>query len=253
MEADAFDGFCAEAAGLVGIRWTIGLDEDGVQLDVAGRYFEASGHGIEELFQDARAVHADDTVVRASHADIGDVGGAVGKNVFVGSGDVGVRPDDCSDASIEVYAEGNLFACGFGVHVDEHERDVCWKYFEYGIGFFEGIVDGWEEDAALQIENGEFYAAIGSADVKTGTRIFFGEIVRAEKARFMGHEVHDFLAIPAVIAAGDDGDALLKQFFSDAGSDAETGSGVFAIGDDKIDGALLDEVGEAFTDDVAAG
>ena len=77
--------------------------------------------------------------------------------------------------------------------------------------------------------------------------------MRAEKARFMGHEVHDFLAIPAVIAAGDDGDALLKQFFRDTGSDAETRSGVFAIGDDQIDRALLDEVGQTFADDVAAG
>ena len=44
-----------------------------------------------------------------------------------------------------------------------------------------------------------------------------------------------------------------REFFGDAGSDAEARGGIFAVGDDQIDLALLDQVREAFTDDVAPG
>jgi hypothetical protein len=61
---------------------------------------------------------ADDGVVRAGHAYVGLVGGAVGEDALVGGGDVGVGAEDGRDAAVEIPAEGDIFRCGFGVDVE---------------------------------------------------------------------------------------------------------------------------------------
>ena len=62
-----------------------------------------------------------------------------------------------------------------------------------------------------------------------------------------------FLAIPAMVPAGEDVDAVLQEVVGDFGGDAEAGGGVFAIGDDQVDLALRDEIGETIANDLAAG
>ena len=56
-----------------------------------------------------------------------------------------------------------------------------------------------------------------------------------------------------MVAAGDDVDAVREQVVGDFGSDAEAGGGIFAVGDDEVDLAVRDEVGQAIADDLAAG
>ena len=58
--------------------------------------------------------------------------------------------------------------------------------------------------------------------------------------------------IPTVIAAGEDVDAVVEKFIGEARGDAETGGGIFAVGDDQIDFLLGDDVGEAVADDLAS-
>src|ERR1700756_2035521 len=72
------------AAGAPGL--VIALDYDGAEADVAGGGFEARGHAAEEALDYQLLLYADDAVVGAGHADVGDVGGALGQNVFIGGG-----------------------------------------------------------------------------------------------------------------------------------------------------------------------
>ena len=57
-------------------------------------------------------------------------------------------------------------------------------------------------------------------------------------------EVFDDLAlVPDVIAGGHDVDPEIEQLVRELRSDAEPGGGIFAVGNDQIDGILLDEFG----------
>src|SRR2546422_2236321 len=85
-ETDALDGAGAEASGGVARAMIVSFDEYGVHLHIARGYVEAGGHAVEKFADDALAVHADDAGVRSGHADIGDVGGALGQDAFIGGG-----------------------------------------------------------------------------------------------------------------------------------------------------------------------
>src|SRR3989442_13792321 len=93
-ETDALDGAGAEASGGVARAMIVSFDEYGVHLHIARGYVEAGGHAVEKFADDALAVHADDAGVRSGHADIGDVGGALGQDAFIGGGGGGVRAND---------------------------------------------------------------------------------------------------------------------------------------------------------------
>jgi hypothetical protein len=56
-----------------------------------------------------------------------------------------------------------------------------------------------------------------------------------------------------VIAAGDDFDPAGKKILGDARRDAETGGGVFAVGDAEVYFALRENVREPVVNDLAAG
>ncbi len=105
----------------------------------------------------------------------------------------------------------------------------------------------------MQIQDGVFGAALRRADIKPAARIAFRKIAGAQQARLVRHVVEDLLAVPAVVPPGQDVDAALQQSFRDARSNAKTGSGVFAVGDDQIDLAMLHKVGQAVVDDLASG
>ena len=96
-------------------------DEGGAHLGVALGGLELARHSGEEAVEDELALDADDGVVGAGHADVGLVGGAVVEDALVGGGDVGVGAEDGGDAAIEVPAEGDLFAGGLGVDVEEDD------------------------------------------------------------------------------------------------------------------------------------
>src|SRR5271157_4212136 len=97
------------------------VEQDGVHADVALGDREFRRHAVEKSLNDALLLHADDGIVRAGHADVGDVSGAPGEDALVGGGDVRVRADDHGYFAVEIPAHGLFFGRGFSVHVhDDH-------------------------------------------------------------------------------------------------------------------------------------
>src|SRR4030067_1710732 len=92
------------------------VQENGVE---DGRPFlhgrEAGGELGEKALDDGLYLHADDGVEGADHADIADEGGALGEDVSVGGGDVGVRADDGADAAVQVPSHRHFLAGGLWV------------------------------------------------------------------------------------------------------------------------------------------
>ncbi len=68
----------------------------------------------------------------------------------------------------------------------------------------------------------------------------------------MGQVIHDFAAVPAVVAPGEHIDSVMEKFVSQARGDAESGSGIFTVGDDQIDFSLGHDVGETVANDLAS-
>ena len=61
------------------------VDDDAVQPRIAGRRLEPRRHAGEEARQRRLALHADDRVVRAGHAGVGQIRGAVRQDALVGA------------------------------------------------------------------------------------------------------------------------------------------------------------------------
>jgi hypothetical protein len=138
------------------------------------------------------------------------------------------------------------------VHVDEDKVHIGWKPSQFAVGFAKGVVDSGKKCAALKIEDGVLDSIFGGADAKASAGAAVGEIRGTKEARLMRKVVEDFAAVPTVISAGQDVDTCVEKFISEARSDAESGSGVFAIGDDEINFFLCDDVSQAIVDDLAA-
>src|SRR2546426_7911927 len=123
-ETDALDGAGAEASGGVARAMIVGLDEYGVHLHLARGHVEAGGHAVEKFADDAFAVHADDAGVRAGHADIGDVGGALRQDAFIGGGDGRVRGHDGGGAPPEGIDHRYLFAWRVGAPIPPDQTHI---------------------------------------------------------------------------------------------------------------------------------
>ena len=65
--------------------------------------------------------------------------------------------------------------------------------------------------------------------------------------------VERFLLVPDVIAGRHHVDAPVEQLVADLARDAEAGRRIFGVGDDEVDGVVVDEGAEALPDELAAG
>ena len=233
-------------------------DEDGAHLWIAFGGFELAGHSGKEAVEDELGFDSYDGVVGAGHAYVGDEGGPVGKDTGVGGGNVGVGAEDGGDAAVEVPAEGDLFAGGLGMDVEEDDGggDLAEKL----VGLAEGVVAGGHEDAALEVDNGVLLAGGEFALVEAEARSSGGVVGGAEDAAAAevriggnGHVLEDLALVPDVVAGGDDVRSHVEDFFGERGGDAEAAGGVFAVDDEEVDGVGFDDVGEMLAYDVAAG
>jgi hypothetical protein len=175
---------------------------------------------------------------------------------------VGVRAEDGGDAAVEVPAEGGFLAGGFAVDVEEDDfgAGVLRDAREQLVGLAEGVVATGHEDAALQVHDGVLRAVAERAFIDAEAGRADGVVRGAQDAaaasvrvRGDGHVLEDLFLVPDVVAGGDDVRAEVEELFGDAGRDAEAAGGVFAVHDEEVDGVGLDELGEVFADDVAAG
>ncbi len=251
-KAEAFDGAGAEAAGGVTRGFVGGFDQHGVHLDVAFGDFKACWQAIEKFFDDALAIHADHAAMRPGHAYIGDVRGALGQHMLIGGGHVRMRSDHRRGSSIQIPTHGDFLAGGFRMHVDEDEVYVRRKPGELAVGLAEWVIDSRQKGAALKIQHRVLNAVFGGAAEKPAAWAAIRKIRGAQQARLVGQVIHDFAAVPAVIAAGEDVDSVVEKFVGQARGDAESGSGIFAIGDDQIDFFLGHDVGETVANDLAS-
>ncbi len=169
-----------------------------------------------------------------------------------------MRAHDGCGAPVEVPSEGNFFGTGFGVEI--HEHDLGLNLFQQAVGVAKRVVAGAHEHAALKIDDGVCNAVL-LAFVHAPAGQALREVRRPQQAArrtmrvAVGHlEVFDdFAFIPDVIAGSHHVDTQIEKLLRQRRRDAESGSGIFAIGNDQIDGVLLAQFGEAILYDRAAG
>jgi hypothetical protein len=116
----------------------VDVDDDGGQADVALGDFEGDAGLKEETLEDPVGAHADDRIVGAGHADVGQQGGAAGQDALVAGGDVGVGADDGAHPAVEVEGDCLLFAGRLGVEVDEDDLHLGIELFEQAVSHQEG-------------------------------------------------------------------------------------------------------------------
>ena len=85
---------------------------------------EVVGIKREGCFQDGFDFSPEDAVVRSGHTDIALEGSAFGKDLFIGGGDMGMRPEDRADFAIEKVSHRLFIAGGFGVQIDQSDSNV---------------------------------------------------------------------------------------------------------------------------------
>src|SRR5207302_3371474 len=94
LEEDALDAAGVACGG-------VAINDYGGEAGIVFCGLEACRHVGEEALQDGVFSHANHAVVRAGHAYVGLVGGALGQHALVGGGNVSVSADDSGDAAIE--------------------------------------------------------------------------------------------------------------------------------------------------------
>src|SRR5436190_1446565 len=99
-------------------RAFIAFDAHSAKTHITSGGFEAHGHVAKKPADDQLFLDADHAVVRAGHADIGDVGRATRKDTLVGGGDMRVSAENSSNAAIEIPAERVLLRCSFGMNIE---------------------------------------------------------------------------------------------------------------------------------------
>ncbi len=184
------------------------------------------------------------------------------EDALVGGGDVGVGAEDGGDAAVEVPAEGDFFAGGFAVDVEEDDLGAG-RFGDLGeevVGLAEGVVAGGHEDAALEVDDGVRLAVAEDALVEAEAGGSVGVVGGAEDAAAAGvgvfgdgHVLEDLFFVPDVVTGGDYVGSEIEELFGDGGGDAEAAGGVFAVDDEEIDGVGVEDVRQVFADDMAAG
>ncbi len=236
----------------------VAADDGGGHFGIAFGGLELARHSGKEAVEDEFGFDADDGVVGAGHADVGLEGGASGEDASVGGGNVGVGSEDGGDAAVEVPAESDFFAGGFGVDVEDDDPGL--DGLEDFVGLAEGVVAGGHEDTALKVDDSVGLAGGEFAFVDAEARSADGIVGGAEDASAAvvrvggdGHVLEDLFFVPDVVSGGDDMGAHVEDFFSDGGCEAEASGGVFSVDDEEFDGVGFEDVREMFAYDVAAG
>lgn len=252
FEVEAFDGEGHAGEFVDG-------DDDAADPGVTGGDFEEVGHAGDEVFEDAVFASSEDGVIGAAHAEVGDEGGAAGavfggEDAEVGSGGVGVCAVADGDASVDVPAHGDFFAGDFGVEVEDFDFDIGGDLGEEGVDGAPGVVHlGVHVEASHDVEDGDFEAGAGGDDGQAFADGGGGEVDGSDEFGAGFEEGDDLAFAEGVVAEGADVDAGAEDFFEDGGGETGATGGIFGIGDDEVDVAVFDDIGEEFSDDEAAG
>src|SRR6266850_6200924 len=165
-----------------------------------------------------------------------------------------MRADDRSHTSVEVPSEGNFLGSSFGMKVDEDNFgfDLLQKLVDEP----ERIVAGAHEYASLEIDN-RVTGAILLSLVHSPSRHTSRKICRTQQSprgtvRIAVRHLEvfdDFALVPDMVSSRHDVDAKIEKFVRKRWCDAESGSGILAVGDNQIDRVLLYQPWQAVLDD----
>src|SRR4029077_18739765 len=103
----------------------------------------------------------------------------------------------------------------------EDNVHVRGKFGELRVGFAEGVINGCQEHASLQVQDGIPYAVLRAAGERPASGRAFRKIAGSQQAQLVRHVLVNFLAGPTVVSAGEDVDTHAQQFVGEARRDAE--------------------------------
>jgi len=206
---------------------------------VARGRLKARRHPAQKALNDQLFFHPDHTVVRPSHADIGDVSRAFGQDGFIGRGNMRVRAHNGSGAPVEVPAKGNFLRRSLGVKINKDNLRL--DLLQQPIGITIGIVSRSHKHASLKIDD-----RIGNAIllplVNAPPRQARRKISRPQQPsrRTMRVAVrhlkvfNNLALVPDVIAGSHHIDAQIEKLFRQRGRNPKSRRGIFAVGNDEI-------------------
>ena len=145
MNADSLD-----TQGLAGVG--VDIDDRAADAYIVGgnveRRMDVGEHGPE----DAVFASAEHRIVGSGHAEVGDVGGAVGQHALVGGGDMGMGAKDAADPPVEVPTHRDFFAGGLGMHLDHDDANVGGELLEDLVDLLirKGVLDAAELPATAR-------------------------------------------------------------------------------------------------------
>ena len=193
-----------------------------------------SNFGGRNLAQEARQRlvlrHADDRVVVAGHADVGDEGGAAGQNLMVGGGRMSMGADDEARAAVDEMAHRLLLARRLGMDVD-HDR--VGRALERAGGKLaldrrERIVERVHEHAPHGVDDEDARAVARLDDCGAAARRAGRIIDRPDQERRALDEYQRLPLVPGVVAERDRVGAGVHQFAIDRLGDAEPPPAAFS-------------------------
>ncbi len=234
VDADPFDPF-----GPSGVA--VDRDHDPIDADVSRGDLERRRHLRTERLQNAVAPASEHGIVRAGHADVTDVGHALGQHPLIGGDDMGVRPKAATRAAVEVIAHRNLLAGGLGVEVHYDQVRLLLKPRDPFVGGGIGAVGRLHEQPANQRQNPHHGALARLVQRGAPAGGVFGEVRRpADVVRpFQG--LDDVALAERMVAKSDQIHAISQQLVVDLGREARSAGGVLGVGDHTVDGLLAHE------------
>ena len=201
-------------------------------------------HAVDEPSERGVDRHADDRIVRAGHADVGEVSRALGQDALVGGLDMRVRADNGGDAAVEMPAHGDFFGCRFGMEVDEDDARLRSQGVDFAQRPANGSSSGVMKTRPIRLSTPTGSPVRVRAEVAAAARHAGGEVRRAKQLRLPSDVVEHFLLVPDVIARRHHVDAVVEDGVGDVAGDAEAGRGVLDVGDHEVDAVALDERGD---------
>ena len=213
----------------------VNRDDHPVQPMVAAGGFEASRQAGDKPRDHGILVHADDAVVRARHAGVGEARCPAGQDALIRRLHVGVGANHRGDLAIEVVTQRLFLRRRLGVHVDEdHLRAVLFHPRDFPLGDAERIVDGVEEHAAHHVDHAHAHAARRRDHARSRAWRAVRIVGRPNQSRLRADELQRFAFVPHVIAAGHHVHARGENLMEVVARDADPARGVFTVGNDEI-------------------
>ena len=237
--------------GLFGVA--VDGDQDAVQSHVTRGDLEWERHLRSERFQDVLDAPAEDGIVRAGHADIGDICGAVGQNPLVGGNDVGVRAETETDPAVEVIAHCDFLAGRLGVEIDDYDLGVLLDLRQDSVGRLVGAVTGLHKKTPYQGNNRNGRAFGGLVEGSAFAGRLLGEIGWPNYIIRRFQRRYDFPFAIGMVAQGNEVYAIPKQFIVYLPGQARAAGGVFGVGYDAVNVVLFDNELKLIGDNPSAG